>query len=338
VTVYRLPLGHRRGGAFSHFFEYFTFLLAASAVVSCLHLRRRYALVQVHTVPDALVFAALIPRLLGARVLLDLHECMPEFFATKFGLSERHPAVRLVATVEQASIRFANRAFTCTDQMKDAFVARGARAEKLEVVLNASDFSRECHPPQPRKPGQLTLICHGSVEPLYGLDTVVRAVARLSSELPGLTLKIYGDGGCLPSLRQLVEELGVGRHVYFSGGFVPLDELLTAISTSDVGVVAMRRDAFRDLVHCNKMYDYIAMGKPVICSRTRSVEAYFDDDCLRYFSANDELDLARAIRELYQRPELGQQMVRNADDANAHYKWDHQRRVYQQLAATLIGE
>jgi hypothetical protein len=63
--------------------------------------------------------------------------------------------------------------------------------------------------------------------------------------------------------------------VYFSDGFVPIDELRHAISSADVGVVAMRRDAFRDVTLAGKMFDFIAMGKPVLSSRTRSVEQTF---------------------------------------------------------------
>jgi hypothetical protein len=67
------------------------------ALASALHLRHRYDLVQVNSLPDFLVFAALGPRLIGSPVLLDLHECMPEFFATKFRTSLQHPAVRVLA-------------------------------------------------------------------------------------------------------------------------------------------------------------------------------------------------------------------------------------------------
>jgi glycosyltransferase involved in cell wall biosynthesis len=339
VTVYRLPLTHRRGGCLRYLFEYGVFLLAAAALVTTLHLRRRYDLVQVNTMPDVLVFAALGTRLLGARVLLDLHECMPEFFATKFGLDDRHPAVRLVALVEQASIRFADRCFTCTEQMREAFVARGAQRDKVAIVLNAADeslFDRTSYPPAPRDPERLGLICHGSVERLYGLDTVIRAVALLRPELPNLTLKIYGEGTMLEELRELTAELDLGDAVYISGKFVPIEELLSAISAADAGVVAMRRDAFRDLVHCHKMYDFIAMGKPVICSGTRSVEAYFDEGCFQFFTADDENDLARAIRQLYNDPDLGERMVQRTAEISEPYCWEHQRRVYQAVATELL--
>jgi len=340
VTIYRVPLAHRRGGARRYLFEYGAFLFLASILLTLMHLRRRYRLVQVNSMPDALAFAALVPKLLGAKVLLDLHECMPEFFATKFSLSPDHPLVRLVAFAEQASIRLADVACTCTEQMREAFIGRGAQPEKIKVVLNAADerlFDRERYPPQTGDPQSLHLVCHGSVEPLYGLDTVVRAVARLRTEIPQLTVSVYGEGTHLPELRALSQELGVEEAVHFSGGFVPMDELLHAISTADAGVVAIRRDRFRDLVHCNKMYEFIAMGKPVICSRTRSVQSYFSDDCFQYFISGDEDDLARAIRELYHDRDLAQQMSRRAEEVNEPYRWDHQRRVYQAIAAGLIA-
>jgi glycosyltransferase involved in cell wall biosynthesis len=244
-----------------------------------------------------------------------------------------------VAFVEQVSIRFADLAITCTEQMREAFVARGASPDKVKVVLNASDeavFDRTRHLPSTRDPERLVLICHGSVESIYGLDTAIRAVALLRSELPNLTLQIYGEGSVLEELRDLVAELGVGEAVWFSGKFVPIDELLDAISAADAGVVAMRRDAFRDLAHCNKMYDYIAMGRPVICSRTRSVEAYFDADCFQFFTAGDEQDLARAIRQLYEDPELGERLVHRAEEVNEPHRWEHQRLFYQATVTELL--
>ena len=73
LRVRRLPLRHRRGGgAVGYVSRYGSFLLLAAAVVLALHLRRRYAVVQVHSLPDPLVAVGLLPRLLGARVLLDL--------------------------------------------------------------------------------------------------------------------------------------------------------------------------------------------------------------------------------------------------------------------------
>jgi glycosyltransferase involved in cell wall biosynthesis len=339
LSIRRLPLAKRRTSTGRYIFEYLTFLTAAMVLSSVLHLRHRYDLIQVNSIPDFLVFAALGPRLLGCPVLLDLHECMPEFFGTKFQAGLRHPVVRVIAWLEQISIRFASYAITCTDQMRDVFVARGTPPEKIEVILNGSDeevFDATRFPPRSREPGRFVLVCHGTVEERYGLDTIIRAVALLKDEIPGLRLEIIGEGSFLEELRQLARDLGVEREISFSGTFLPMDELLRAIASADAGVVAMKRDPFRDITLCNKMFDFIAMRKPALVSRTRSVEEYFDDTCFQMFRSDDEHDLARAIRELHADPARGERLVQRAVQVSEAYRWPSQRERYRAIVERLI--
>ena len=70
------------------------------------HRRHRFALVQVHSLPDFLVFAALPLRLVGVPVLLDLHEAMPEFFRSRFPRASNPIAHRLLLLQERLSIAF----------------------------------------------------------------------------------------------------------------------------------------------------------------------------------------------------------------------------------------
>jgi glycosyltransferase involved in cell wall biosynthesis len=338
VTAHRIPITTRRGGRINYVVQYGVFFAVAAVLSAVLHARRRFDVVQVNSMPDSLVFSAIVPRLLGARVLLDLHECMPEFYAVKFGVGLRHPAVRLVAWLEQAAIRFADGVITCTEQMRQAFVSRGAPPDKIEVVLNSAnedEFDPARQPSVRSEPEEFRLICHGTVERIFGIDVIVRAVALLRDELPGLRLAVVGEGSTLPEVRSLVEELGVSDRVQFSGRFVPLDDLVQAIASADAGIVALRRDIFRDLTHSNKMFDYITMRKPAIVSRTRSVEAYFDESCFQMFIPGDEHDLARAIRELHADPGLRNRLVSRAADVNQPYRWPHQRQRYQEIARAL---
>jgi glycosyltransferase involved in cell wall biosynthesis len=340
LTIRRIPLPRQRGGAIAYIADYALFFAAAFALLTALHVRRRYKLVQVHTLPDPLVFAALVPKLTGARVILDLHECMPEFFATKFGTDLDHAAVRAVAASEQAAIRLADFVITCTEQMREAFVSRGADPDKIGVVHNGAEeavFDPQQHPPRARDNGSFTLICHGTVEEHYGLDTAIKAVATLVDEIPELKLQIYGKGSQLPELRQLASQLDVRDRVEFNGSWIPLDELVEAIASADAGVVAMKRDAFRDLVHCNKMYDLVAMRRPVITSRTRSVEAYFSEDAFLWFTSDDHEDLARAIKRLYAEPELGDRLVEQAAEEVEPYRWPRQREQYQRYVLSAAS-
>src|SRR4051812_15947047 len=275
LTVRRLPVKKRTAGAVAYLWQYLAFMLAAGVLAGYRHIRRPYDLVQVNTLPDTLVFAALIPKLRGAKVLLDLHEVMPEFFATKFGVGLDHRLTRFVVRMEQAAIRFATRAITCTDEMKDAFVERGADPSKIDVVLNSADetvFDPERYPPTPDENGDFTLVIHGSIEDRYGVDTTIEAVDLLREELPEVKLEVYGFGSQLPYLRQMVAERRLEDRVKLPTEFVPMDQLVQALADADAGVVAMKRDAFRDLTHCNKMYELMTMRRPTLMSRTKSVE------------------------------------------------------------------
>ena len=336
-TVWRLPLRHSRGRrAARYLLEYGGFFVLAAGLVTLLHARRRYRLVQVNSLPDALVFAAVLPRLLGARVLLDLQECMPEFFATKFGVDLTHPAVRAITRVERASIGFADLVITPTSQMRDAFVARGADPAKITVVMDGADQD-VFRPVRTTTGGRpFTLITHGTVEAHYGIDTVIEAVAVLRDELPGLRLEVYGDGSDLPRLRQVAADRQVADQVHFSGGFVPIEELVQAIARADAGVVAMRRDAFRDVTIPGKMFDFIAMGKPVVSSRTRAVEQTFDASCVELFESGDAADLAGAIRRLAREPERRARMARRAAEVAEAYQWPRQREIYAGVVGRLL--
>jgi glycosyltransferase involved in cell wall biosynthesis len=340
VRIHRLALPLKRAGRLQYVLQYAVFLAVAGLYATLLAVRRRFDLVQVNSIPDVLVFAATGPRLLGARVLLDLHECMPEFTATKYGLGMRHPLVRAMAILEQASIRFADATITCTEQMREAFVARGARPDGISVVLNSSDeeiFDADRFAPGDREQRGFTLLTHGAMEERYGLDTLIEATALLGEEMPDLRVELYGEGSERDELERLAARLGVAGRVRFSDGFVPIDDLVRAIAEADAGVVAIRRDVFRDLTHCNKMFDFIAMRRPAIVSRTRSVEAYFDEDCFVLFDDGDAADLARAIRALRTDPSLADRLVRRAAEVAEPYRWVHQRRLYQGIVASLAG-
>jgi glycosyltransferase involved in cell wall biosynthesis len=340
LRVYRLPLWHRRGGLIGYGVEYLVFLVFAAVAAAVLHAQRRYRLVEVHTPPDVLAFSAALPKACGARVLLDLQECMPEFFSTKVGIDNSHPAVRLVGAVEQAAIRFADASLTRTNEMKNLFVERGADPKEITVILNSADEAvfRPGRVAAPSKAnGSFTLICHGAIESRYGLDTAIHALALVATELPDVRLQIFGDGSDRSSLQQLSEDLGVSERVEFSDGYVPIDELVAAIDTADAGLVAIKRDAFRDVTQCFKMYEYVAMRRPVIASRTASAVAAFDDDCFAWFESDNATDLARAIREVHDDASLRERLVERAAQKAESYRWTYQRERYLGIVRALVS-
>jgi glycosyltransferase involved in cell wall biosynthesis len=290
--------------------------------------------VQVNTLPDFLVFTTALCKLFGARIVLDMHECTPELFCTKYMVGADHPVVKVLGWVEQISLGFAHQVITCTPQQRDIFASRGTPAGKIEVVLNAANSAvfrpRTLEPLlwEPGAPGQtFELVSHGLVAQRYGPDTMVQAVALLASEIPGIRLHIYGKGDYLPQVREMVNDLGVGDKVVVHG-FVSEEELLEGIARAHVGVIAAKRDSFRNLTHTQKMYEYVAMRKPVVIAETPAVRTHFDDSCFQFFASDDPADLARALRELYYDPLRAVDMVNVSSQRYRAYSWEAQRLVY----------
>jgi hypothetical protein len=76
VAITRVPLKRRRGGKISYIVQYGTFILLTGMILARRTLRHRFDLVHVHKMPDVLVFSSIIPKLFGAKVILDLRDPM----------------------------------------------------------------------------------------------------------------------------------------------------------------------------------------------------------------------------------------------------------------------
>ena len=326
VNVYRLPVKrHKRSGAVVQLLEYLAFFLLVFAKLAVLHRQRHYRVVQVHNLPDFLIFAALIPRLSGARLILDLHDLMPEFFAARFNRDLTVWPVRLISWQERLACRFADHVITVTELWRQALIERGVPPEKVSVVMNVADdriFRRDAASQRPPgADGCFDLIYHGSLTRRYGIDLAIRAVDMVRGEIPGVHLTIHGGGEYRDALKQLADELHLHEHVSFSTRFMPTSELPKFIRSANVGLVPYQRDLFTDGILPTKLMEYAAMGVPVIAARTPAIGAYFSDMMVQFFNPGDADDLARCILQLYRDRERLAQLVENADEFNRRYNW-----------------
>ena len=126
VELHRLDLPRYRGGnALQYLRSYLGFFARALLRVTAQHARKRYDVVYVHTMPDAMAFCGAFAKLAGARLVLDVHDTMPELYQSKFGLGGTHPLIRALAVQEQLSCRFADRVICVNEPHRDLLVSRG---------------------------------------------------------------------------------------------------------------------------------------------------------------------------------------------------------------------
>ncbi|HTX47068.1 MAG TPA: glycosyltransferase family 4 protein [Solirubrobacteraceae bacterium] len=330
AQVHRLPVDHRRNGKLRYAFEYGAFPAVAALTLERLDRRRRFHVVQVNTMPDHLVYAAAPARRRGARVVLDMHDMMPELYESKFGPSPR--AVRVLCAVERASVAYADGALVVSEPQRRSLIARGIAADRLTTVMNLPDeriFHARAERPDP-SPGPM-LISHGTLVERLGYDTAIRAVAIARDRVPDVRLTIVGAGEYEPALRVLAAKLSVQDRVAFLG-FRPIEEIPQHIARAHIGVVANKLDSFTDLLVPTKLMEYVAMGLPAIVARTTGVQAYFDDSSVTFFKPDDPADLARAIGQLASDHDGSYRLAERAQNRfRESYSWQRGKLAYQQL-------
>lgn len=326
VRIHRLPVARHRGaGLLGQLLEYLAFFVLAFVNLTILHARHRFRTIQVHNLPDFLVFCALIPKLGGTPVILDLHDLMPELFAARAGVGMHHRLVRAVAWQERISCRFADHVITVTDGWRDTLIQRGVPRNDVSVVMNVAD-SRLFHPGPAATAGGngdgFHLIYHGTFTHRYGVDLIILAVDRVREDIPGIRLTLLGTGETREELVALTRDRDLGERVRFSEGMVEADLLPSAIRSADVGVVPNRSNLFTDGILPTKLMEYVAMGVPVIAARTPTVAAYFDDSMVEFFEPGDPDDLAAHIRLLYRDRGRFEELCRNSVKFNLRYNWE----------------
>jgi glycosyltransferase involved in cell wall biosynthesis len=340
VEVRKFPgLDHGRTSAAGYLVDYAIFLLLLTA-----HLTwrpRRYDVIHVNNMPDFLVFAAWLPRLLGRPVIHDVHDLMPELYEEKFGVTPDHWIVRLTALQEKWAARFATAVLTVEERLRQRLAARGIPLEKIEVLMNLPDdrvFALRPAPPEKPPGAPFVLVYHGTLARRLGLDLAVEAVARLRERIPAIELRIIGAGEERDALIALRDRLGLGARVTFSDGFVPVERIPSLIADADVGVVPLRISGGTDVMLPTKLLEYVGMGIPCVVPKTGTIGRYFDEAMVQFFEAESVDSLAAAIEGLYRDPARRAKLAETATERfGRRYAWREHRKVYVSLVDRLTG-
>jgi glycosyltransferase involved in cell wall biosynthesis len=331
VRIMRLPARRRRGSKFRYVYEYASFGAMAFAAMAWLHARKRYDAIYVFSIPNILVRAAAIPKMRGARVILDVRDPMPEFFMSKYHLGRDDRLVRAMLAEERAACRFADRVITVHEPMRGLLLRTGVKPDKIGVVLNAPDMRQFAVASETaRDPGDRTLLFAGTVATRYGVDLVVRAVAALREEIPEIRARIVGDGDAVPMLRALAAELGVTDRVEFTGP-LPLDRLPPIIQSAWIGAQPHRDDPLMHYCFSTKVLEWAALGLPVVVARTPAFERTFAEDEVLFCAPGNLEDFTEKLRAAHADPARLTEMTAKAKASVQRFDWTHERETLLEL-------
>jgi glycosyltransferase involved in cell wall biosynthesis len=334
VNVFRVPIKRRRGSKWAYLSQYGRFFLSSFWFLTIRGIKQKYDVVHVHNMPDFLIFAAVVPRVSGAGLILDLHDPMPELMTSIYGMESDQWQVRFLKWLERRSISFSTIALTPNITFKNLFVGRSCRPDKMQIVMNSPD--QDAFDPMrfatvdrmTRSPIEFRLMHHGSIVHRHGLDILVEALALLKPKIPGIRLDIYGHNEpFLKVVFEVAERLGVSDRVHFHGAKPP-KEIAEAIHNADLGIIPNRRSAFTALNFPTRIFEYLAMNRPVIAPTTRGITDYFSENDLLMFEQENLEDLADKIFYAWDHPAEVKDLVVRGRNVYRQHLWNGEKARY----------
>jgi glycosyltransferase involved in cell wall biosynthesis len=343
IHIDRISITHRRGSKIGYVLRYGLFILIAFLKLAKRCFSERYHIVHIHNMPDVLVLAALVPKLLGAKVILDLHDPMPELMMAIFELPKASRAVRGMVVLERWSIAIADIVLTVNRTFEELFSSRSCSVEKVQVIMNSPDDRIfKIIPPQMRnslsdkKRTPFVIMYHGTLVERNGIDLAVEALVRVRKLLPEAELRIYGQR--TPFLDQVLQgaiEKGIEKAVCYLGPR-RLEQLVDAIADCDVGIIPNKRSIFTELNTPVRIFEYLALGRPVIAPRAPGIQEYFTDDSLVFFDLGDVEDLARKLTWVADHPKEVLEITERGQAVCCAHSWGKEKAKLLKVAGDLV--
>lgn len=313
------------------------FLLRVLVRVGIHDLKKKYDLVHVHTVPDFLVFSALLPRLRGTPVILDVRDILPEFYASKFKASKDSLGFRFLCKLERISAKFSNYVIVAGPDWQTRLLSRTIAPGESTVILNVPDrliFQRRTGSDNRPNAGCL-LLYHGTLNWHQGLETAVLAFAKIKDRVPKAQFQIYGDGPSRQELLALIQKHHLEDRVAIYDR-IPVREIARVLETAQLGIVPKRKDEFGNEAFSTKILEFMAMGVPVIVSDTKVDQAYFDSSVVRFVRAEDVDDLAESMLDLIEHPEKRRALAERAFQFVSSSDWSVKKQDYFDLVDKIL--
>lgn len=237
------------------------FFFWAMLFLSVRHLRKPYDLIHVHSMPDFLVVAAWLPKMMGAKIILDIHDLLPEMYANKFQGHRDTWIASLLLKEERLSCAFADHVIIANHLWGERIVGRSVPHSKCTPILNYPDPAIFSGHERKRQDTRFIFIYPGSLHWHQGLSVAIQALHIVCKQEPHVEFHIYGSGPEMGALAGQVTDLCLQKNVFLQE-FLPMREIAPVLRDADVGIVPKRKDSFGNEAFSTKILEF--MWKSVV--------------------------------------------------------------------------
>jgi glycosyltransferase involved in cell wall biosynthesis len=340
ITSYKLMNYFSQESIISYLFYSIIFFFKAQFKLLTLSLSKRYSLIQVHNMPDYLVFATIFHKIFGTPVLLDMHDLTVELFKEKWSSATFSFLSPILLIVEKLSCKFADHILTVTDPCIEILISRGIPASKISLILNTADetyFYYDNYRKFEIIQKDLNLFYHGTIAERFGIHEVIKALPKIKDSIPGTRFIVFGkyDMNYKTYLIKLIEELGLIENVDLNG-MIKYEDINGIMHDKHIGVVPYLKTSYMDIALSTKSFEYAANGVPMVASSLKAMRSVYGNDSIAFYDAGNISELAELIIALCGNPDRRKQLSENAFNDLQKINWSSVKKKYIKIIENLI--
>lgn len=300
------------------------------------------AIIHVHDLP--LVFLGLIlSRVFGTKLIYDMHENYP----ATFDLWKKGGILRFIIRNKKLAIWYdkfsqkkADGVIIIEPEHQKWVEYNYQISREMTVVSNTVEYEyyRKIKPETDILSGysnRFIISYVGMVSVERNLDVALQAIYSLKEQIPEILFFIVGDGPNLSDLKKLANSLNLKDHVVFTG-WVDFDLTKSYIHISDVCVITRSSNAWADTTTPHKLYQYMALGKPIVASDAAAVKRIVEETkCGEIFKSGDVNSFTAAIMKMY-KSDVREYGLNGKMAAKQTYNWENSSKSLLKLYDKLI--
>jgi glycosyltransferase involved in cell wall biosynthesis len=148
-------------------------------------------------------------------------------------------------------------------------------------------------------------------------------------------LHIYGEGSGKEQLKELAASLKLEGRVFINN-FLPTEKIAQVMADADLGVVPKRAKSFGNEAFSTKIFEFMALGVPVLIADTKIDRYYFDESLVKFFKSEDVQDLADNMLLMIRDQDLRRNLIENAAKYINEITWPKKEEEYRALVNALV--
>lgn len=330
VCLHRIQVrDYNENSPLSYLKNLLSFFFRSAYICTIMQFEKKFDVHHFHNIPDFGVFCTVIPKLLGAKIILDIHDLVPEFYQRKFNIDAKHSIIRMLRTIEKIAAHYADHVITVTTIWQDTLVKRSVSRAKCSVVLNAPDPRLFYRRPirKENNNSHFYMVYHGNLSEIFGVDIAIKAMKIVRDQIPHAEFHIYGQGRNRTKLVQLATNLCMDGSVVFHEP-VSRYKIPEILHRADIGIDPKRDGVLAGEGLSSKCMEYLAVGLPAVVSRIKAAQTYYNTSMVAFFEPGDESDLAKRILDLYYHSRKRRKLIQHSNRFNEEHAWQKYENIY----------